>query len=258
MVEEAKENPDPYSVVLLMSLETQITWFKAHERLVLLLVVSAVGIYGYNKYLDYSISRDKNQAMIANQQAQVSAQAFTQSQAQTQVVLGQLAALQQQILDQNKRIDQAMQQRAQATDAQKKKNDQSNSAEVAARIVQLLRVQPQEVTASSVDGTVVFSASAAHTDVNTLEDGAKAQADVKDLSTELASCKTQVSQQEIAIQDEQETNIAGVKALDDEKKAHAKDVATLNQEKKKAWLNGFKWGSIAGFVGGLFVPKPKS
>lgn len=241
-----------------MSLDTQIEWFKAHERLVLLLVTLAVGAYGYNKYLDYRVSYDKTQATIANQQAQTAAQQFTASNQQTQLLVTQLAALQQQIVEQNRRIDQQMQQRAQQTQQQKKTDDQAAPAELAVRIQKLLGVGTikVETSGSSLSDTLQYSLDAAHADADNLEDLQQARLDVKDLNTKLVSCQNVTDKQQDTITHQQQTIKKGEDALTTEKNAHEKDVTSLNQQKKKAWLNGFKWGAIAGFVGGLFVPKP--
>jgi hypothetical protein len=55
-------------------IEHWVTWFKAHERLVLLLAIGFFGVHFYGKGIDYLIKRDQLHADIAKQQASIAAQ----------------------------------------------------------------------------------------------------------------------------------------------------------------------------------------
>jgi hypothetical protein len=144
-------------------------------------------------------------------------------------------------------------QRAKDTNAWKKKNDNSTSSDVAARTADILRVQQTEITADAVQGTLTFSQAAGHTNVNALEDGKQAEADVKDLDKQLAVCT------EVTVK--QDETITGVRTeLSDEKVSHTADVkleqAKTQLEKdngKKQFRKGFKWGAITGFIGGIIT-----
>jgi hypothetical protein len=237
-----------------MNLESYITWFKAHERAVLLAGVLMFGGYGVNKAYDYLIKHDQVQAQIANQQAQAAATKVVTDDTTNKLLLVQLQTLQQQVQLQSQRIDQAMQQRAAATQTQKRTDDQSAPAELAVRIQKILGVGTIKV--DTQNSTIDYSLDAAHADADNLEDLQQSKLDVNDLKTQIVGCKT--------VTDKQADTITGLKnqvgdgtlALIAEQHSHADDVKTLKAEKKKAWLNGFKWGAITGFLGSLFVHKP--
>ena len=235
-------------------LQHYIAWFKAHERLVLLLAAGFFAVHFYGKGLDFLIKHDQAQAQIANQQAQSAATKFTQDDQRSEALLQQLALMQSQLQQTNQRIDQVMQQRAAQTVQQKKQDDQSAPPELAARLRTLVGVG--NISVANPLGDVTFSLDAAHKVADDEEDLLKVTGDVKDLNTKLVACQTVADKQADTINGLNGTIQGGKEALATEQIAHAKDVKTLNAEKKKAWLNGFKWGAITGFLGSLFVHKP--
>ncbi len=239
-------------------LDSYLAWFKAHERLVALVVAGFFGVHFYGKGIDYLVKRDQTQAQIATQQAQAAANRLTSDQEQNVQLLSQLASLQQQVIDQNKRIDQAMRDRATQTQAQKHTDDQASSSELATRIHTLLGVGTIKVEqqTSPLPDQLVYSLDAAHADADNLEDLQQSRLDVKDLNTKLAGCQSITDKQANTIIGLNNTIDDGKNALVAEQKSHALDVKTLKQEKRKSWLNGFKWGVVTGFLGSLFVHKP--
>jgi hypothetical protein len=240
------------------NLDHYITWFKAHERLVLLLAAGFFAVHFYGKGLDFLIKHDQTQRDIAVQQAQIAANKVTVDDTANKLVLAQLQTLQQQVAATQVRLDQAMRDRATQTTNQKKTDDQSNSSELAARIHTLLGVGTIQVETQSspLPDRLVYSLDAAHADANSLEDLQQVRGDVKDLDTQLEGCKAVTTKQQDAI-DGLNTQIADSKvALTKEQTAHVDDVKLLKAEKKKSWLNGFKWGVITGIVGSVFVHKP--
>ena len=240
------------------TLEHYITWFKAHERLVLLLAAGFFAVHFYGKGLDYLTKRDQVQRDIAVQQAQTAASKVATDDTTNKLVLAQLQVLQQQVAVTQTRLDQSMRDRATATTNQKHIDDQASSAELAARIQSVLGVGTIKVETQSANlpDQLVFSLDAAHADADSLEDLQKEKLDNDDLRQEIVSCQAVSTEQKKAI-DGLNVQIAdGKTALSTEQDAHVKDVKLLNAQKKKAWLNGFKWGAITGFLGSLFVHKP--
>jgi hypothetical protein len=238
--------------------ESYLTWFKAHERLVLLIALGFFSVHLYHRYLDYQIKHDQTQAQIANTQAQAAATKVGTDDTANKLLLAQLQTLQQQVALTNTRIDQQMRDRGTATIQQKQKDDQASSSELAARIAVLLgtghiEVEPQ---AANVPDKLAYSLDAAHADADKLEDLQKTNADNNDLRTELVSCKSVTDKQADTITGLNTQIADGKTALGKEHTAHVEDVKTLNSEKKRARLNGFKWGAITGFLGSLFVHKP--
>ena len=72
-------------------LEKYITWFKAHERLLIVALVLGVGVYGFNHWLDKSAVDAQTKAAVAEQVAaeQKSANAQLAAQLQQQMMLFQ-------------------------------------------------------------------------------------------------------------------------------------------------------------------------
>jgi hypothetical protein len=228
-------------------LEHYITWFKAHERLVLFLAVGFFAVHLYSKHLDYRVKQDQVQAQISTQQAQIAAAKTNTDDANNKLLQAQLQVIQQQVTATNLRVDQAMRDRAAATVNQKRIDDQSNSAELAARIRILLggigTVQVEPATANIPD-RLVFDMDAAHTNADKLEDAQQAKADVIDLNTKLVSCATLTAKQADTITGLNGQIADGKTALKTEQDSHAKDVKTERDKARGAWLRGFKWGAI--------------
>ena len=201
------------------------TWVKAHEKLLLILVSAGLVWHLYGTGLQAWIQHDQKAA--------------TQANTESQALQTQLAALQAQNAQLNAKIDLAMQQRAVQTVIQKKQDDNLEPAELAARIQTQLGVGTvkYETTTVPITGELVFSNDASHKVARDEDDLIQAKADVIDLNTKLTSC--------------QSLNVAGDKALMAEKTAHQDDVKLLKAENHRSWMRGFKWGAVAGFVGGI-------
>lgn len=236
-------------------LEHYLAWFKAHERLVALLAIGFFGVHFYGKGLDYLVKRDQTQVQIAKEQALIAVNKVSADDTANKLLLAQLATMQQQLELTNKRIDQGMQQRAIQTTQQKKVDDQSAPAELAVRIHTLVGVGNVSVSAPLGD-SLIFSLDASHAVANQLEDLSQARLDVVDLNTKVLSCQAVTSKQTETITGLNGQIADGKTALVAEQKSHLKEVSDLKLEKKKSWLNGFKWGVITGVVGSLFVHKP--
>jgi hypothetical protein len=210
-----------------------IAWIKAHEKLLIIVLGAWLAFHFYGTALNAWEKHDERLATIAQQKVEVDATANKQ-------LSQDVADLKQQLSIVTAQAQASQRQRQIDTNAQKQKNNNATPSEVATRIIQILRIQPQEVTASPVDGTLIFTPSAAHADVNALEDGIKAQSDVVDLTNELSACTAVVNKDDLLV--------AGLNTqLVDEKDSHKKDVDAEKVKTKKAWRNGFKWG----YVGGL-------
>ena len=233
------------------TLEHYLTWFKAHERLVLFLAAGFFAVHFYGKGLDYLIKHDKVQAEIATQQATIAATKVTQDDVANKLLLAQLQTLQQQVAATNVRLDQAMRDRAAATVIQKQKNDNAAPAELAARIQAVLGVGTIKVdtTDANVNQQLIFSNDAAHATADRLEDGLQAQADVKDLNTKLDGCKAVTIKQTDTITGLNTEIADGKIALVKEQESHTKDVKLEKAKAKRAWLRGFKWGAVTAGIG---------
>ena len=225
-----------------MMLDKYITWFKAHERLVIVLACLLVTVHFYSKGIDYFTRRDQLQAQQASQKLAVDT-------ATNLALTSQLNDLKKQFADEVAQLQKQIQTRNQVTEKQKEQDASMTEVELAQRWAGLINVRTEEVQASPVQGTLQVSDNAAHVTVARLEDLPTCQANLIDTEKQLADANTL------------NTKNAGVIASDatvlaSEKKLHEDDVKTLKAANKGKWLNGFKWGVITGFLGSLFVHKP--
>jgi hypothetical protein len=237
------------------TLDKYLTWFKAHERLVLLLAVIAFGSFLTDKAYDYLLKHDQTQANVAHDQAVIAANKVNTDVAANQILLAQLAQLQNSYNGLSVQVAASMQQRATQSNNQKHTDDTAAPIELASRIQSVLGVGQIKVSAPLGDG-LVFDLAAAHATADRLEDLIQAQGDVKDLKGQVTSCNQLVGAQTTTIASLNTTIADGKVALTTEQKSHADDVKELKASKKKSWLNGFKWGVITGITGSLFVHKP--
>jgi hypothetical protein len=171
----------------------------------------------------------------------------------------QLAQLQNALHDLSLRVSQSMQQRASQAKTDKQSSDNANSSELAAILgkkigVGTIKVEP--TSNSSLPDTLQFSLDAAHKVADDEADLVQAKGDVIDLGSKIVACQSVVDKQTDTINGLRTTVVDGKTALDKEHQSHVDDVNTLKNEKRRSWLNGFKWGVITGVVGSLFIHKP--
>ena len=231
---------------MLKTIETLIghwvTFFKAHEKLLLAIVIASVawhfGDEAYNAYaahLKNNVTADNAQiASIekqnANTQAKLDALTATIA-AQAKIDDAKIAAAKQKVVVQQK-IDTTL-----------------PLPQLSARWQTLLTLPDNSITPQT-NGTVAVTADAAHTTVNALEEIAPLQDQLAATQDEYKGCQSlskAASAQIIGLN----SNIAA------EKKARVDDAKLAKAEQHKSWMKGFKVGFkvgvVAGFVGGVAV-----
>jgi len=224
-----------------------LVFFKAHERLLIVVLAAGLLFHLYGAGLQAWIDHDKRVSDVAAKKVQTDAV----QNAQLETELNQLRdSVKQQSAD----IQKAMQQRAADTAKQKKADDSMAPEELTARLQKLLNVSPQDVTWSPITGNVTFTPSAAHLDADALEDLNQIKADKVNLQAEVTNGQTLINSQANFIT-QKEVELA------DEKKSHQDDVKTLKAENKKQYLRGLKHGIIIGVISGevlriIFTHKP--
>lgn len=218
-----------------MNLSSYVTFVKAHEKLLIVALGGFLAFHFYGSALNAWIDHDKRQATAASQKVVADDTSNATLAAQ---VLAQAKKNQADLAD----LDRKMAQLEASTAAQKKADDVMIPAALAERLQTLLKVGPQDVTASPVTGDLVFTPIAAHIDADALEDLQKAKTDVADLNIELLSEKnlsTLQSQQVVGLQ----TQIV------DEKISHKKDVDLERAKGKRSFLRGVRVGIVVGAAG---------
>ncbi len=233
-------------------LTNYIAWIKAHEKLLAIVLGAFLVFHFYGSIVDAWVEHDRSKIAVQLQAVEISRQKTQADSQQNIQLLQQLADLKLQYSTLSAQVQVSMQNRAQKTKEQKKIDDTSTAVQIASRFSEILRLQSKEVNPNP-DGSITFTESGAHTNINALEDGVQAKADVVELTHQVAVCAVLTAKQD--------ETITGVrKELTDEKVSHKADVK-LEQDNtqlakddgKKQFRKGFKWGAITGFVGGILA-----
>lgn len=217
-----------------------IAWLKSHEKVLIIVLGAWLAFHFYGSGLNAWIEHDKRNATIAQQKVQNDS---TANQQLTQ----QVADLKQQLATLSAQAQARQQERIVVVQQQKEKIQQAPPSELAASIAGLINVPPAEVTATA-EGQIQLTQDAAKADATQLIDGHAAQDELVDVKSELVACS--------AVTKKDDDLITGLNTqLKDEQASHKADVNLEKAKAKKAWLSGFKWGAIAGFVGGVVTLK---
>jgi cell division protein FtsB len=226
--------------MMLQTIETVIghwvTIIKAHEKLLIVAITALTllhfGDKAYDAYGKHLVAQqsatnaqitqlEKNNAEIATKLAELKASV----DAQAKVDDAKIAAAKKTIIVQ------------QQADAALPLPDLSKRWE------DMLKLSPGSILPQS-NGTVAVTTDAAHSTVNELEKVGPLQDQLVATQDKFNGC-TQVRSQ-------QETQIAGLNSdIALEKKGRAEDAKVAKHNEHKAWMKGFKWGAVVGFVGGV-------
>ena len=233
-------------------LSSYIAFFKAHERLLIILAVLFVGFHGYSKYLDSQASKKDSQlAALTQVLDQAKAQASTAA-----LQADSAAAAYQKALDSVQAQNVALlasNVRSQAALAKQQTADRSTLAlpDVVQRWQSLVPLQPNDL-AQSPAGTVV-SDSGVRATVAQLEAVPALTAQLSDES-KIASNDQSLLTQQTGLTTALQTQVSALNVeLTDQSKQCAAQVALEKVKTKRAFIRGFRWGLITGFVGGLFT-----
>jgi hypothetical protein len=213
-----------------------VTLIKAHEKLLVIVLASLVALhYGdraysaYGAYLANKANADK--AAVA---------ALAQQNAQTAATL---AALQTTIKAQAKIEDIKIQTAIAQMKAQQKKDQTLPLPDLDHRWQVLVGAKDGDIVAEASGNTAVND-SAARSTVTQLEE-------VPALRTELTSTQTKLDGCE-QVRTADEAQLTGTKTeLAAEQKSHQADLKQAAHDRRASFWRGFKWGAVAGFVGGV-------
>lgn len=204
----------PVSTAALTLFDKYLVFVKAHEAIIIEIVAGVLLWFSTSAVLKRWDTYESNKAKAA----QVSVSNDTQANAATAALIDQL--------------------RSQFANSERQLQEQTD-----AKIQQIKVAAPPEV-AKDLGGTAVGN------DIDLPLDAARgitAQlATIPGLTTDLADAR--------AIGTDDQKLIDGLnKQLGDQTKACTAQVNALKVEKKKAWLSGFKYGAIVGFIGGVLL-----
>ena len=203
-----------------MALESYLSFIKAHEKLIIIVIAALLLWHFGDAGLKAWIDRKGDAAVAADKRAD-------DLEAANKTLASQVADLQI-------AVNKASAQREVDTTKQKKTDDGMNVADLASRLQVLLKSKPQDITFLP-NQTVQLSSTASHQVADDLEDLSKLKVDLVDLTN---------------LNGQQEKLISSLQLeLVAEKDSHKKDVAFEKAKEKRSWLRGFKTGIIVGAVG---------
>lgn len=233
-------------------LDTYLKWFEAHERILIIAMVLALGYFGLNKWLDKSAMDAQMKAAVAQQVAAVQHDADTKIAA---AVAQQTALLEQERQQHDAEIAQLVAAVASRDAASSKKvNEVTHSTDINQAVNDLNAAYgntlPSPLTVAQA-GSVPLADLQQFTVAAILEKTAEAdladtQKQLTDKTEELASSTQLVGalqNQVTGLQTElKDVTVADKKALD-----------AAKAEARKGKMKWFKRGFIVGFIGGLIT-----
>ena len=228
-------------------------WLKAHERLVMLALVLAVGSFGISKYFDVDAARKDARVVaaeqiVANDQKNSAAQALATAQMQSQYT-----ALVQALATQNASLEASMAQRNTGLVAQQHKDSFATMAEAVGRWQALVPAANFEgAPVTDTNGIAVNLANARATIIE-LEKVPVLIQNLADETTLAGNYQAEVQKADLLVND-QKTQITGLKTqLTDQAKASTLQIAAIKADSRKKQMSWFKRGFLAGFISGIFA-----
>jgi hypothetical protein len=224
------------------------TWLKAHERLIMLALVLAVGTFGLSKYFDVEAARKDAkyvaaEQIVANDQKNSAALALQSSQTQAQYI-----ALVQALSAQNASLSASIAQRTASGVVQRTTDASLPVAGVAARWNDIAGTL---VTASG--DTIVVSRTDAHKTLDMIEQVPVLVQNLAD-ETKIAGNYQSEAQKADLLAGDLHSQVTGLNTqLADQTKACTAQVAAVKAEGRKSKIKFFKWGFITGFISGMYL-----
>lgn len=214
------------------------SFIKAHEKLLLIVVGGFLLFHMYDKGVTAWANHEQR---VANaQQVKVVTDEAANKQLQEQLAEMQI---------QFKAADAARRAQIATLAAQLKSQQEADKImplpDLGNRWATLINLPPTSIVATP-DNKMTVTGDVAHATVNQLEQVPVLTKQNTLLTNDLNECKV--------VSGQQDKTIAGLNTeLTDEKSARAADARAAKAAQRKAWLRGFKWGAITGFVAGVFV-----
>lgn len=221
------------------------TFFKTHERLLLVGVALLLGYWGWGKYLDHESQVKKQEAVQSQQVLQAQIEQNKEYAAQAQAAYQSTQQLYQQMLQQGEALTLAIAARNQQVVVQQKSDAALPPAELGKRWESLIGTSGQvQPTASGYEVSPV----AAVVTTQTLEEVPVLKKNNSDLSDQVASQKQVIDSGKDLVQ-KQQTEIDGLGLqLKDKDKQCSEQVASVKADARKKVRKAFGWGAALGFV----------
>jgi len=232
-------------------LDKYITWFKAHERLLLVALVLLVGHYGVKHYLDNAASADKTKVDVAVAALASQKAVDVQLAAQTAQATAQYQTIVQALSVQNVALAKAVTERSAGLQQQRQIDSQLPVSGLAERIQALALMPPGSISITPT--SVVLTQPGALSVASALESIPVLTQDVKD-ETQIADNRQLEVEKANSVVSSLTAQVSGLTLAGvDADKACKAEVASVKADARKSKLSWFKRGLVVGFIGGLFV-----
>ena len=224
-------------------------WLKAHERLVMLALVLAVGAFGLSKYFDVDAARKEAKYVAAEQivaEDQKNSAAAATATAQMQ---SQYTALVQALATQNAALASSIAQRTASQKAQVATDQTLPLSGLAAR----WNVLVPTVNPTVITNGVTLNEQGVRDTVSQLEQVPTLQGNLAD-ETRIAQDNQQQAERSDALVGLQSAQITGLNTqIADQTKECTAQVAAVKAEGHKNLVKWFKRGFGLGFIAGIFA-----
>lgn len=223
------------------------SWFKTHERLLIVAMVLAVGTFGLGKFYDVEAVRKDAKVVAAQQIAAAAEQNSAALAAQSATTQAQFTALVQNLSAQNAALVASMAQRSVTVTKQQAIDATLPTAELASRWNE---VASTLITASG--DTLVVSNADAHRTLDLLEQEPVLAQNLTDEKTIAANYLAEVQKSDL-LTTNLNAQIVGLKTqITDDQKVCTAQVAAVKAQGHKNSVKWFLRGFGVGFISGLF------
>jgi hypothetical protein len=245
------------------------TFIERHERLIIIVVLCIAALWGVTAglnawkahdqslatALEAQVAADKQQAAITQQQVVATQAAAAADKASSAQTIAAMSA-------QNASLANAIASRNKQTQTQQTADLHASLPVLMGQRLPVLvpTVNPADIQISPDGKTVAIGADTAQKTIAQLELVPTLQQDLKDaqqeninLTAEIKSLQTYNAALEAeTVTEEKEITLLNKQIADADKACQAQ-IDLEKVKTKAAFLNGFKWGGIVGFIAGLFV-----
>ena len=237
------------SVIVPVVAQTGWAWLKAHERLIIVALVLAVGAFGVSRYFDVSAAK-ADAKNVAAQQLLVQAKENSAAQAQaTALVTQQYASLVQALSTQNASLAASIAQRTASQKAQTAVDVAATPSELTARWTALVPTVQALPSGNLIDANV----QGVRDTVIALESVPVLTQNLKDETIVAQNYHAEVQKADLLINDES-NQITGLNTvITDQTKACVAQVAAMKADARRGKWKFFKIGFLSGFLTGLYA-----
>lgn len=227
------------------AIKSDVSWLKAHERIILLFIALVLGGWLGNKWMDNRITAAETQVAIVTQQLKTQEAINTQQTQQTKQDVAQYQAMVDTLTRQNAALASAVSTRNSQLVVQKQADATLTLPDLAVRWKNLSNLSDTEIQAAA--GSISVTDSGALKTVSQLEEIPVIQADLVDTKTVADNTQKELDKSNQVIGDlTKQVSGLNLQVTDQDKQCKA-DLAEVKATARKSKRNWF----VAGFVSGI-------